>query len=173
MGRGTQDGNPVSGSIENTTPHHPADGRRWGPDASHPSPLCKEGASVCEEHYTSISELSGLETHPGGGPSGRFQRLGYLPRIHPVSGATSGQNPFRHIVSPENSRGGTVGGGTVPTRTHSFTPRTSDGMESAESPHSRSTEISGPHTLNVDYRDVEFDTATPSASHATHVKPLR
>ena len=29
MGRGTQDGNPVSGSIENTTPHHPVDDRRW------------------------------------------------------------------------------------------------------------------------------------------------
>ena len=36
-----------------------------------------------------------------------------------------------------------MGGGTVPTRTHSLTPRTSDGMESAESPPSRSTEIGG------------------------------
>ena len=77
---------------EYTTPHNPVDGRRWGPDESRPSPQCKEGVSVFEEYYTSISEPSGLETHPGGGPSGRCQRLGYLPSIHPVARATSGQS---------------------------------------------------------------------------------
>ncbi len=45
--------------------------------------------------------------------------------IAPRIGGSQGtpQRGNSGIVVPENSRGRTVGGGTVPTRTHSFTPR--------------------------------------------------
>ena len=71
--------------------------RIW--DAGHKTVALFRGASTTPLHTilrvagdTSVPEPGGLEAHPGGGPSGRCQRLGYLLRIHPVAGATGGQS---------------------------------------------------------------------------------
>ncbi len=47
MGRGSQDSNSVPGSIEDTSPHHSSDGRRWYSNAPGPSSKGAEGANIC------------------------------------------------------------------------------------------------------------------------------
>jgi hypothetical protein len=75
---------------------HSVDGRRRDPNASCPSSKGEEGASICEKYHTSLPEYGGLETHPDGGPSGSHQGLVYLPKLHPVTGASDG---YSHPVT--------------------------------------------------------------------------
>jgi hypothetical protein len=96
MGRGSQDGNSVPGSDENTSPTHSTDGRRRFPNAPCPRAESEEGVSICEEYHTRLPEHGGLETYSDRGSSGSHQGLVYFPKLHPMTGATDDQ---RHTVT--------------------------------------------------------------------------
>ena len=177
MGRGSQDGNLVPGSVENTPPPHSSDGRRRYPNAPCPCTESKEGASICEEYHTRLPEHGGLEAHSDRVPARRHRGLVYFPELHPMAGATDdqsytvigsggvGKKPHirtsypitngrfggnqgtsergnSNIVATGNSRGRTMGGGTIPTGTYTSTPRTSTGMGPIKPPSSGSTDTS-------------------------------
>jgi hypothetical protein len=88
MGRGSQDGSFVPGSVENTSPPHFADGRRRYPNAPCPCTESEEGASISEEYYTRIPQHGGLEAHPYRGTAGRHRRLVHFPRLYSMTRAT-------------------------------------------------------------------------------------
>ena len=92
MGRGSQDGSPVPGSVENTSPPHSADGRRRYPNAPCPCTESEEGANISEGYYTRIPQHGGLEAHPYRGPAGRHRGLVHFPRLYPMAGATDDQS---------------------------------------------------------------------------------
>jgi hypothetical protein len=85
MGRGSQDGSFVPGSVENTSPPHLADGRRRYPNAPCPCTESEEGASISEEYYTRIPQHGGLEAHPYRGPAERHRGLVHFPRLYSMA----------------------------------------------------------------------------------------
>ena len=177
MGRGPQDGSPVPGSVENTSPPHSTDGRRRYPNAPCPCTESEEFASICEGYYTRLPQHGGLEAHPDRVPAGRHRGLVHFPKLHPMAGATDdqrctstggggvGEKPHirtsrpvtngrsgrnqgtsergnSNIVATGNSRGRTVGGGTIPARTYTSAPRATGGMGPTKPPSSRPTSTS-------------------------------
>ena len=177
MGRGSQDGNLVPGSVENTPPPHSSDGRRRYPNAPCPCTESKEGASICEEYHTRLPEHGGLEAHSDRVPARRHRGLVYFPELHPMAGATDdqsytvigsggvGKKPHirtsypitngrfggnqgtsergnSNIVATGNSRGRTMGGGTIPTRSYTSATRATMGMGPTKPPSSRPTSTS-------------------------------
>jgi hypothetical protein len=142
MGRGSQDGSPVPGSVEDTPPPHSADGRRRSPNASCPCTESEEGASIGEGHSTRIPQHGGLEAHPDRVLAGNYQELAHFPRLHPMAAATINQSYNSNIVAKGNSRGRTMGGGTIPTRTYTSAPMATMGMGPTKPPSSRPTSTS-------------------------------
>ncbi len=92
MGRGSQDGNLVPGSVENTPPPHSSDSRRRYPNAPCPCTESKEGVNIYEEYHTRLPEHGGLETHSDRVPARRHRGLVYFPEFHPMAGATDDQS---------------------------------------------------------------------------------
>ncbi len=92
MGCGSQDGSPVPGSAENTSPPHSEDGRRRYPNTLCTGTESEEGASIGEGYLTRIPQHGGLEAHPYRGPAGRHRGLVYFPELHPMAGATDDQS---------------------------------------------------------------------------------
>jgi len=91
LGCGPQNGNSVSGSVDDTSPPHSADGRRWHPNAPRLRTESEEGASICKEDHTRLPELGRLEAYPDREPFGRRKGLVYFLKLHPMAGATDDQ----------------------------------------------------------------------------------
>ena len=88
MGRGSQDGSPVPGSVENTSPPQSADGRRRYPNAPRSCTESEKGTSISEGYHARIPQHGGLEAHPHRGPTGKHRGLAHFPSFHSMAGAT-------------------------------------------------------------------------------------
>ena len=110
MGCGSQNGNSVPGSVDDTSPPHSADGRRRYPNAPRPRTESEGGTSIGEEYHTRLPEHGRLEAYPDREPSGRRQGLVYFPKLHPMAGVTDDQG---HTV---------IGSGRVGKKPHIRTP---------------------------------------------------